>query len=90
MLNPYAYNYPLENKSLTKCHELLTSIKEALTSENLSLLQPNLPYITAMLQNAYLSIDSVLSSATTSSDDEDISDFQQTFSVAPARNMKNN
>ena len=43
-----------------------------------------------MLQNAYLSIDSVLSSATTTtttttSDDDDLSDFQQTFSVAPGQ-----
>ena len=38
-----------------------------------------------MLQNAYLSIDSVLSSATTTSDDDDLSEFQQIFSVAPGQ-----
>lgn len=69
---------------------MLASIKEALTSENLTLLQPNVPYITAMLENAYLSINSAISEAdvssgTDSGSDEDITDFKQTFSVAPGQ-----
>ena len=41
-----------------------------------------------MIQNAYISIDLVLSSVITSSDESsnvDISDFQQTFSIAPGQ-----
>ena len=69
---------------------MLASIKEALTSENLTLLQPNVPYITAMLENTYLSINSAISEAdvssgTDSGSDEDITDFKQTFSVAPGQ-----
>ena len=79
-----------DDQQLLKCHEMLASIKEALTSENMILLQPNLPYITAMIENVYLSINSAISSANTSSgsnsdSDDDITDFKQTFSVAPGQ-----
>ena len=78
----------LEETSFSKCHELLTSIKEALSPENSTVLQPNLPYITAMLQNAYLSINSVLTPSTTSSDKiihGDVTKFKQSFGVAPGQ-----
>ena len=78
-----------DDQQLSKCHEMLASIKEALTSENMILLQPNLPYITAMIENVYLSINSAITSANTSSgsnsDSDDITDFKQTFSVAPGQ-----
>ena len=81
-------SYLLEETSFSKCHELLTSIKEALSPENSTILQPNLPYITSMLQNAYLSINSVLTLSTTSSDKivhGDVTNFKQTFGVAPGQ-----
>ena len=73
------------------------SIQEALTTENLPLLEPNLPYIVAMLENASLSINLAISSVenssesitvqSTSDSDKDtcITDFKQTFSVAPGQ-----
>ena len=69
-----------DDQQLLKCHEMLASIKEALTSENMILLQPNLP----------ISINSAISSANTSSgsnsdSDDDITDFKQTVSVAPGQ-----
>ena len=49
------------------------------------LLQPNLPYITAMIENVYLRINSAISSpniTSGSNSDSDV-DFKQTLSVAP-------
>ena len=75
-----------DDRQLSKCHE---SIKETLTSENMIRLQPNL-YTTAIIENVYLSIYSAISSANISSgsnsdSDDDITDFKQTFSVAPGQ-----
>lgn len=79
-----------ESGKLSKCCELLANIQEALIPENVAILQQNFPYITAMLENAYLSINSVIMKAKTLSQtdkvmDDNMTNFKQTLCVAPGQ-----
>lgn len=79
--------YPGDEARLSKCHQLLASIQDALTPDNLSILQPNLPCVLATLENAHRSIESALSSSQAHNikkEDPDTS-FKQTFHVSPGQ-----
>lgn len=68
---------------LSKCHQLLSSIGDALKPNNLCHLQATLPYVTAMLENALQSIESTLSEIPK---EQQFTNFEQSFKCAPGQN----
>lgn len=75
-----------DTRKLSKCHQLLTSIQDALTPDSLSILQPNLSYVLTTLENAHRSIESALSSQAPKITNRDpVTSFEQTFHVSPGQ-----
>lgn len=70
---------------LSKCHQLLSSIGDALKPNNLCHLQATLPFITTMLENALQSIQSTLSEIPT---EQCITPFEESFTVVPGQNLE--
>ena len=70
---------------LSKCQQLLSGIEAALTQENLTLLEPTLPYIQATLENAQRSIESSLSQAPRVKEGDSDTQFKPSFTVAPGQ-----
>lgn len=78
----HTHNISGDVNKLSKCHELLTSIGDALSPSNLDHLQQILPYVTNMLENTHHAVMSAMSNNST---ELPLIPFEPSFKVGPGQ-----